>query len=62
MEIKELETKIDVRINLTNVNEFKKLVSDFIKKAHELNLISHELENFAFEGKLEQTILSDDSD
>ncbi|EPW72005.1 hypothetical protein VWV84_08305 [Streptococcus agalactiae] len=59
MEIKDLETKIDVRINLTNVNEFRKLISEFNKKAHELNLIAHELETFTFEGKLEQSILSD---
>lgn len=59
MKIKDLETNVDVRINLTNANEFRKLVSDFNKKAHELNLIAHELEMFVFKGKLEQNILSD---
>lgn len=62
LEVKDLETKVNLTINLSNASEFIKLISDFSKKAHELSLIAHELEVFEFEGKVEQSILSDNSD
>ncbi|MFG6267005.1 hypothetical protein Javan146_0010 [Streptococcus phage Javan146] len=60
MEIKDMKVSVDVRIKLKNAEGFRKLVSEFNKKAHELSLIAHELEIFVFEGEIENRVLSDD--
>lgn len=53
--------KITVSINVTNASEFSDLVSKFAKKARELEGIAHELEHFQFRGKVENELLSDDT-
>lgn len=53
--------KITVSINVTNASEFSDLVSKFSKKARELEEIAHELEHFQFRGKVENELLSDDT-
>lgn len=60
MEIKDMKVNVDVRIKLKNAEDFRKLVSEFNKKANELSLIAHELQIFHFEGEIENQVLSDD--
>ncbi|MGT2744106.1 hypothetical protein ACVRW4_01930 [Streptococcus phocae subsp. phocae] len=61
MEIKDMKVNVDVRIKLSNAEEFRELVQKFNKKAYELSLIAHGLEMFVFEGEIENRVLSDDT-
>ena len=41
--------RVEVKVNVTNIEQFNDLVKEFNKKAHELEEIAHELNKFRFE-------------
>lgn len=43
---------IEVKVNVTNIDQFNDLVKEFNKKAHELENIAHELNRFRFEADI----------
>lgn len=43
---------VSVKVNVTNMEEFKDLVKEFNKKAHELEELAHELNMFRFEADI----------
>lgn len=55
------DVKMNVFVKITNVDQFKKLTMEFTQKAHKLQEIAHELEQFRFEGQIENKVLSDDT-
>ena len=45
-------TTVEVKVNVTNMDQFNDLVKMFNKKAHELENIAHELNRFRFEADI----------
>ncbi|WP_339293843.1 hypothetical protein NYE79_05015 [Streptococcus sp. FSL W8-0197] len=43
---------VEVKVNVTNMDQFNNLVREFNKKAHELEELAHELNNFRFEADI----------
>ena len=43
---------VEVKVNVTNIEQFNDLVKEFNKKAHELEEIAHELNKFRFEADI----------
>lgn len=43
---------VEVKVNVTNMDQFKDLVKEFNKKAHELEELAHELNKFRFEADI----------
>ena len=43
---------VEVKVNVTNIDQFNDLVKEFNKKAHELENIAHELNRFCFEADI----------
>lgn len=43
---------VEVKVNVTNIDQFNDLVKEFNKKAHELENIAHELNRFRFEADI----------
>ena len=43
---------VEVKVNVTNIEQFNDLVKGFNKKAHELEEIAHELNKFRFEADI----------
>ena len=43
---------LEVKVNVTNIEQFNDLVKEFNKKAHELEEIAHELNKFRFEADI----------
>ena len=40
---------VEVKVNVTNMDQFNDLVKEFNKKAHELEELAHKLNMFCFE-------------
>lgn len=45
-------SKVEVKVNVTNMDQFNDLVKEFNKKAHELEELAHELNKFRFEADI----------
>ena len=43
---------VEVKVNVTNLDQFNDLVKEFNKKAHELEELAHELNMFRFEADI----------
>lgn len=43
---------VEVKVNVTNIDQFNDLVKTFNKKAHELEELAHELNRFRFEADI----------
>ena len=43
---------VEVKVNVTNMDQFNDLVKEFNKKAHELEELVHELNKFRFEADI----------
>ena len=43
---------VEVKVNVTNIDQFNDLVKEFNKKAHELEELAHELNKFRFEADI----------
>ena len=43
---------LEVKVNVTNMDQFNDLVKEFNKKAHELEELAHELNWFRFEADI----------
>lgn len=55
--------KINLTVRIANLDEFRRLVSEFHKKAQELSFAAQELEHFHFKGEIEnQAMLTSSND
>lgn len=55
--------KINLTVRIANLDEFRRLVSEFNKKAQELSIAAQELEQFHFKGEIEnQAMLTSSND
>lgn len=54
--------KVNVIVEIANVDEFRSLVEKFNQKAQELNEIALELELFRFKGEIESQAMSSNAD
>ena len=43
---------VEIKVNVTNMDQFNDLVKEFNKKAHELEELAHELNRFRFEADI----------
>lgn len=43
---------VEVKVNVTNMDQFNDLVKEFNKKAHELEELAHKLNMFCFEADI----------
>lgn len=43
---------VEVKVNVTNMDQFNDLVKEFNKKAHELEELAYELNKFRFEADI----------
>lgn len=43
---------VEVKVNVTNMDQFNDLVKEFNKKSHELEELAHELNKFRFEADI----------
>lgn len=43
---------VEVKVNVTNIDQFNDLVKEFNKKAHELEELAHKLNMFRFEADI----------
>ena len=55
--------KVNLTVRISNLEEFRRLVSEFNQKAQELSSVALELEQFHFKGEIEnQAMLTSSND
>lgn len=55
--------KVNLTVRIANLEEFRRLVSEFNQKAQELSSVALELEQFHFKGEIEnQAMLTSSND